>query len=306
MLQDWPVPLDTQLTLPDRFVSITVEREEEKPEIAEKTDEGEPGDEPGDEVVEAPPAPKEPEKPAPSKAEGPSSSADERARAEADRKKRLAAEVQNKTILGQLGALSSDGSSGGLVDTLAGGAGKTSMDDAFSGSRGVTTGAAGAERSGLASSGSSGADGKGQTMGIGDLQGTSGAKTASQGVSTGQKEETKVKARIKMGDGNDRLIGGKLDAKALSDALKRRERNFQACYERVLKGNPKAGGRVVVRFEISPVGSRGRVTDSKATQDTVGGGTGDCVAREIEKIAFPPPEGGKVVADKTFVFEAGK
>lgn len=301
MLQDWPEPLDSMVTLPDRFVTVLVDEKPVEPEIIpeEPVDGDGAGEEP---VADAPKAePKKDDKPS----EKPASS-DDKARADAERKKRLSAEVQNKTILGQLGAVSEGG--GGLVDVLSEGAGKTSMDDAFANSKGVVTGVAGAERSGLRSSGSSGADGSGKTVGIGDLKGTSGAAKANAGVGTGPKTETTVKAKIRFGDGSDKIIGagGKLDSKAISDALKRKESAFQKCFERELKKNPKAGGKVVVQFEISPAGSRGRVTSSKPTVDSVGGGVGQCVADEIGRIAFPPPEGGKAIASKTFVFEAGR
>lgn len=303
LAQEWPEPLDTMVTLPDRFVTVVVEERPVEPEVLPEQPaeaEGEPT-----QVAEAPPkpAPKVEDK-APAK--GPSS-AEEQAQADAARKKRLSAEVQNKTILGQLGALGGEGGSG-LVDVLSEGAGKTSMEDAFAGANGVATNVAGAERSGLRSSGSSNADGSGKTVGIGDLKGTSGAARAQAGVGTGDKQEVKVKANIRFGDGSDKIIGasGKLDSKAISEALKRKESAFQKCYERELKKNPKAGGKVVVTFEISAAGSRGRVTSSKATVDTVGGGTGQCVAEEISRIAFPPPEGGNAIASKTFVFEAGR
>ncbi len=305
LMQDWPEPLDNMVTLPDRFVTVVVEEKPVEPELLPQ--EPVEGEGEGEEVVaEAPSAPaKKEEKPSEKPSAG---SADEQAKADAERKKRLSESVQSKTILGQIGAVSADGGGGGLVDVLSEGAGKTSMDDAFANSKGVATNVAGAERSGLRSSGSSGADGAGKTVGIGDLQGTSGAKKAQDGVGTGNKTEVTVKAKIRFGDGSDKIIGasGKLDSKAISDNLKRKESAFQKCFERELKKNPKAGGKVVVQFEISPAGSRGRVTASKASVDSVGGGVGDCVADEISRIPFPPPEGGKAIASKTFVFEAGR
>ena len=307
-LQDWPEPLEQEFQIPDKFVQITVdvkEPEPPKPEIDpnEKTEgEGEP-EGPADDAPpqkEQPKAKEEP-KPAEAKSDKPKT-ADDLAREEAERQRRLADKVRNKTILGQIGAVSADGSSGSLVDMLASGAGKTSMDDAFANSKGVTTGQVGAEKSGLRSSGSSDADGAGgKTIGIGDLGASSGAKAAAKGVETGGKVEVKVKANINLKT-PEVVIGGTLDQASISSIIKRNEGNFQKCYERELKKNPKAGGKVVIVFEI---GMAGRTTMSKPEVDSVGGGTGECVAGVIANLRFPRPNGGPATVKKTFVFSSG-
>jgi len=210
----------------------------------------------------------------------------------------MAEEVQNKTILGVIGSVS-DGAS--LMDTLAEGAGATSMEEAFANSQGVKAGVAG-EKSGLVTSGSNSADGKGKSVGIGDLRGTKGAQAAKSGVDTGDKGEKKVKVRLRYE--KEKMIGaGKLDANAVSQVIKRRQSAIQSCYEREIKKNPKASGKVIATFTI---GTAGRVTRSKASQDTVGGGVGNCVAATIERMRFPRPEGGEVIVNKTFVFEVAQ
>ena len=310
--RDWPVPLEQQQLLQDRFVQIMVDTEEPElpePEPIEQPEaegEGEGEGEPAPAEEEPSPAPKN-DKPAeeePVADPTPKSerSADEMARLEAERKKRLAAEVQNSTILGQIGAVSTDGSSGGLVDILSDGAGKTSMNDAFEGSTGIKTGVVGAEKSGLRSSGSSDAEGTGGTVGGVELGKGSGAKKAAAGVGTGgTKKVTKVKARVNI-KGPTRTVGGKLDANSISKTLKRKSSAFQKCYERELKKNPKAGGKVVVVFVV---GSTGRVTSSKATADSVGGGVGACIAQTISRIKFGRPKGGDATVSKSFVFSSG-
>ena len=153
----------------------------------------------------------------------------------------------------------------------------------------------------MRSSGSSGADGTGSAVGGVELGRSSGASKASEGVGTGQKvEEKKVKAKVDL-RGQTQTVGGQLDGDAISKALQLRSSAFQACYERELKKNPKANGKVVVMFVI---GGAGRVTSSKSTTDSVGGGTGDCVAEVIGKIKFPSPKGGDVTVNKSFVFSA--
>ena len=157
-LQEWPEPLESKQIITDKFVQILVEDTEE-PTPVEPVETAEDGE--GEPVEEAAPEPapsKDPPKEEPKEEEaggdekaGDEKSADELAKLEAERKRRLAEEVQNKTILGQIGSVSTDGSSGGLVDVLSEGAGRTSMDDAFAGSTGIKTGVVGAEKSGLRS-----------------------------------------------------------------------------------------------------------------------------------------------------------
>lgn len=305
-LQDWPEPLEQEFQIPDQFVSIIVDKKEEEPKPEEpKPDENAEGD--GEPQNEEPaPAPKEKPKKAEKKADKPDEkpkSAEDLAKAEADRKRRLAEKVRNKTILGQIGAKSADGSSGGLVDMLTEGAGKTSVEDAFADSKGITTGQAGAEKSSLRSSGSAGADGKGgKSVGIGALGPGKGVGKASKGVGTGKKTERTIRAKVNI-KGPEKFIGGTLDKSSVSRILKRKAGAFQKCYERQLKKDPKAGGKVIVVFTI---GQAGRVTNAGASVDSVGGGVGTCVAGQIKRLRFPRPQGGDATIKKTFVFSSSR
>lgn len=309
--QDWPEPLEQEFDIPDQFVTLVADQPDEEvkpPEPEVKEEPSEDGEGEGDEKpVAEKPEKKESSAPAKAPEEKPEKeanpkSAEELAQQEADRKRRLADQVRNKTILSQIGAKSTDGSSGGLLDTLTNGAGSTSVKEAFAGSSSITTGTAGTEKGGLRSSGSSGADGSGgKSVGIGALGPSKSVATAGQGVSTGDKSQTRVKARVNI-KGPEKIIGGTLDKGSLSRALKRKQGDFQRCYERELKKNPKAGGKVVAVFTI---GSAGRVTSSSAQVDSVGGGVGTCVAGVIERIRFPKPSGGDATIKKTMVFAAG-
>ena len=110
---------------------------------------------------------------------------------EVERKRQLAAEAQNKTIMGQIGSVSADGGSGSLIDVLGEGAGNTSMDESFAGSSGVI----GAEKSGL---GSVGAKSMGviseRGIGVGDVSGSGGLGMRGAGRGGG-------------GEGTGRLVG---------------------------------------------------------------------------------------------------
>lgn len=295
MSRDWPKPRDIDYEMPDRFVKVMVDKEEEEIETTDekmdvpKEEEG-PSEEPKEEE-----GPSEEPKEEPKEEQTP----EERAAAEAERKRRMAEEVQQKTILGQLGSIAQDGN---IVDSLSEGAGKTSMEEAFANSEGITSGAAGAEKSGLKTSGSSGADGKGQAAGIGDLKGTKGAAKAQKGVGTGSKGAEK-KVRVKLKYEKEKAIGGKLDSNAISRVIKRRQSAIQRCYEREIKKNPSASGKVIIAFTI---GTAGRVTNSKAVNDSVGGGVGACVANQISRMRFPRPKGGEVIVKKAFVFEVAQ
>lgn len=304
-LKEWPVELERQQMISDKFVQIMVEDE---PDIVEPTPvetvadgEGEPTEEVGEEKEPEDSGPKDepaPEESSPDESTGDDKSADELAKQEAERKRRLAQEVQNKTILGQIGSVSSDGSSGDLVDVLSGGAGRTSMDEAFAGSTGIKTGVVGAEKSGLRSSGSAGGDGTGGAVGVGDIGPSKGAAAASKGVKVQEKTETKVRAKVRF-DTPTQSVGGKLDGSEISKVLKRKTSQFQKCHERELKKNPKAGGKVIVMFVIN---NRGRVTSARPTADSVGGEVGQCVAGVISRLKFSQPEGGDVTVSKAFVF----
>ncbi len=292
LANDWPEPKDLEYQLPDRFVQIMVNKDEE--EEIETTDEKmeivKEDDAKGEEEE-----PKEEEPAGEEEEEEVEQTPEERAAAEAEKRRLMAEEVQNKTILGVIGSVSEGGS---LLDTLSEGAGATSMEEAFANSSGVKSGVAG-EKSGLVTSGASGADGKGSQVGIGDLKGTAGAGKAKGGVDSGSKGEKKVKVKLKYE--KERVVGtGKLDGSAISSVIKRRSSAIQSCYEREIKKNPSASGKVVVTFTI---GTAGRVTQSKASQDSVGGGVGNCVAGVIQRMRFPRPQGGEVIVNKSFVFE---
>ena len=125
-------------------------------------------------------------------------------------------------------------------------------------------------------------------------------------MDTGKTAESQIKARpIKIQDPSD-MAGGTLDNKSVSTAIRRRQGAIQACYERELRKNNQAGGRVVVNFTIAARGSRGVVSQAKAVVDDVGGGVGKCVAKEIEGLrGLPAPEGGDVIINMPFVFQPG-
>lgn len=302
--QDWPEPKDTDRTIPDRFVKVKEKDEPDKPEPKDRKKK-----KPKETKDAEPTKQKQPEK----KAESNESekkeqkeedmSPEEQAKKEAEKQRQMAKEVKNKTILGEIGHVSKDGE-GSVADVLSEGAGKKSMDEAFDSSEGVTTGS-GAEKSGLKTSGSSDAEGSGEATGIGELDQTSGAKEAEEGggVETGEKKEKEVQADVDLKQPERTAGTGTLDSGSIRNVIKRYSSRIQRCYERQLKVDSSAGGKIVVSFTV---GRAGRVTNSQSKQDSVGGGVGQCVADVIKELRFPRPDGGEVMVNKTFVFEAGK
>ena len=220
--QEWPEQLDAaNREIPDRFVQIMTDKEPEEPPEPEKQEpkegEGE-SEKKAEKKEESKPKPKKEKKP---KKEDKPKTAEERAKAEAERRKRMAERVKKSTILHQLGAVSKDG--GNLVDTLAEGAGKTSVQEAFDGSTGMKQGVLGAEKSGLRTSGSSDAEGAGAKTGIGDLGKSSGAQAAEKDVDTGSKTEETVKARVNIKTPSQQVGTGKLSSSSISKGSTERD-----------------------------------------------------------------------------------
>jgi len=296
--QDWPEPKEANRSIPDRFVKV---KEKEKQDTPEPKDLKQKKDKKAEPTEKKQAEKSEPEesKPKEDKKEE-DMSPEEQAKKEAERQRQMAKQVKNKTILGEIGHVTKDGQ-GSVADVLQEGAGKKSMDEAFADSEGVTTGS-GAEKSGLKTSGSSDAEGSGEATGIGELDQTSGAKEAEKGVETGEKKEEKVQAQVDLKTPEETAGRGSLDSGSIRNVIKRYSSRIQRCYERQLKVDSSAGGKVVVNFTI---GRAGRVTDASSRTDSVGGGVGQCVADVIGGLRFPRPDGGEVMVNKTFVFEAG-
>lgn len=296
---DWPKPRDVA-ALPDRFVTMLqppeqkeIEKTEEKVEL-EKVE---------GEAAEAAEAKAEEPKPQPKAAPKGSSDPDQRAQQEANRKKSLAKNVENKTILKTIGTLGGAGSPS-LVDSLTGGASKTSLDEAFAGSTGVAQGTADVERSGLNRAGSSDASGTGAKAGIGSLGGVSAAKDAGK-VDTGDKREAvQVKAQVNIRSPESLVGEGVLDKNAVATVIRQRVGAVQSCYERELKKNPSLKGKLVVQFTI---GTAGRVTSASVVSNGLNSAeVGSCVVSRIQSWRFPKPEGGSVTVSKSFVFDSAK
>ncbi len=300
--QDWPEPKkQSSAEIVAKFADKKKKKEPDKPDLKkkkkkQKSDETKESEKKSSENKQA----KQKSDPEPKEKKKEQVDPEEEAAKKAERQREMAKEVRNKTIIGQLGSKSKDGE-GAVADVLESGAGKKSMKEAFENSEGITSGT-GAEKSGLETSGSADADGSGETGGIGDMDKTAGAEKAQEGVETGNKKEDKVQADVDLKSPAKTAGTGKLNSDSLSRTIQRYSGRIQRCYERQLKVDSEASGKVVVNFTI---GEAGRVTQAKSVTNSVGGSAGSCVAGVIKSLRFPRPKGGNVIVNKSFVFEAG-
>jgi hypothetical protein len=95
------------------------------------------------------------------------------------------------------------------------------------------------------------------------------------------------------------------DAKMWNDdtskVLASKQNDIKACYDDFLKGQPGAGGKVTVNFEVeTDAGKIQKVTIDKANT-TAPDALGDCVKKNIEGLVVSPPD--SKVGAATYVYE---
>jgi len=288
--KDWPVVEGWQ-GIPDRFAKLLVPPDvglKDKP--TELSDEGEAVDGEGEE-----------EKPtkSSSKSEGPKGpqlSAEERARQRAEQRAQLTEALAKTGINKILGAMTADGE-GGIADILQGGDVGSDQDSLFQQVSGVNV----AKGDGTGSlSGPVGGDSDGVVADISNIKSGKGGK----GVKTdGVGGERKLKAKTRRSKSTAVDGTGILDGAAVSKVLKQRMASIQACYERALRRDPTLGGKVKIQFTIA---GSGRVSSARVVSNDVSDAVGNCVASAIKRLRFPPPEGGSVTFQNSFLFESSR
>ena len=88
-------------------------------------------------------------------------------------------------------------------------------------------------------------------------------------------------------------VRGSLSKEAIRRHVRRNILDIRYCYESAWARDQSLAGRVEVRFVISPSGA---VSSSSVASSTLGNPTVEqCIARVVQSIAFPEPEGGGVV-----------
>jgi hypothetical protein len=294
--QEWPEPLEAQMLVENEFARIL---RIQPPEEKDTPDPPQESTDQGSASADAEPAPSEPDSPDPPD----SPSSDEPPASDPADPLRMAKKVEQETILGVIGTRNEDGES--AIDEFLAASGEAELDAAIAGANKLRVGDA-SDRDKLAS----GRDDqtRGRTVGVGGLERSNGARQAGRDVDTGQKAEEEVDCHgctVTQVPDEPSTRTAFSNPQTISDAIRRVQGRIQHCYERKVKMYPGLAGKVVVTFTIEQRGSRGRVTDARASVDQVGQGVGACVAGEIKRIRLPKPRGEQVVVNKAFIFEHG-
>ncbi|MBM4398575.1 MAG: TonB family protein, partial [Deltaproteobacteria bacterium] len=230
---------------------------------------------------------------------------EKRPESDAERSARLAKEVKGKTILQFL-----DGGPGGKTGPMTGITGMGNAFDMNANTMAVYT-EGGAAGTGIAAGGGKrwgGAGGMAATPG-GGIQKLAKSEVPGGGgrpgivkVATDEKVEEAVKIRIG-GSISGQSGSGKIDRASVESVFRRRKGAIQDCYERALKVNPNAAGKVTIRFTI---GTGGTVTSIDVADNSTGDtGIGTCIVQKVRSWPFPASEEGDVTFVYPFVLTSG-
>ena len=124
-------------------------------------------------------------------------------------------------------------------------------------------------------------------------------------VSTGRKSDSdEVRVRVRVGGSLGRKSGtGTIDKQSVASVFRRRKKAIRRCYEKSLRANPSAQGKVTIQFTIGPAG---RITNIRVTQDTTGDSSiGSCIVSRVRGWRFDPPDRGSVTFSKAFILSKG-
>ncbi len=188
---------------------------------------------------------------------------------------------------------------GSLADALAAGLDmRVSAADAIAQAQGIGVADGTAGRI-LTREGGTGGGGSGERGSLGALAG--GPEGGARAIATKAVSEHQVRGRVGLASGGITGGSGDFDASVVRQMIARRIRAIQACYERSLRQNPNAAGRVVVRFTIQESGT---VSGASAVENSTGDpGVADCVVGTVARFRFSPgPTGGSVTVSYPFVF----
>jgi TonB family protein len=174
------------------------------------------------------------------------------------------------------------------------------MEGAIGGMFGSTIGDSGGFGGlGLKGTGSGGG-GMGNTIGVGGL-GTRGRGGGQYGYGTGvAKIRDRGERNVNISVGQP-IIMGSLSMEIIRQVINSHRDQIKYCYEQALTRNPKLGGKVAIRFTISP---KGYVTQATVSQTTMNNSSMEgCVTQKIRTWKFPEPKGGGIViVNYPFIF----
>lgn len=156
-------------------------------------------------------------------------------------------EIANNVVIG---VLTGGGSEEGIFGQMSGTDQGSSLDSSISHAKGKSTSTkgTGTGRQRSTKSGKLGT-GKGQKVG-----------SVGAGKGTGTKVEEKITSRAKLGGADDLSISDLDPASVIKRIRSKYMAGMKRCHQRILKIDPKASGKVKIRFKVGPTG---RVTKAK-------------------------------------------
>lgn len=131
------------------------------------------------------------------------------------------------------------------------------------------------------------------TVGIGGI-GTSGRGGGREGYGTGPMGGKRNATIIAGGEGEE--FEGNIDREGIRRVIKENERQFRACYEKVLNKRPDLFGKITISWDIN---DRGRVVDARIKSSTVGNSEVEqCMLLRLRVLKFPesPPNNTAAVS----------
>jgi hypothetical protein len=268
-------PENDLIDIPDRFVDLLIDKEEEK---------------------------KKEKKPArdPDAGEGEKAKKEEGKVGKKDAKKMKAKgnkvdmKERDKKIAESAGIFSEEG-----LDM-----GGANLDPDLAGAIGGAIGAKGVQfgSGGLGSRGG-GFGGGGTAEGLGGM-GTKGMGAGRSGYGKGG-GDMGPKGEGGIGTvGGDPIIVGSLDRSLIDAVIKRHMNQIRYCYQRELTKNPNLAGKVGIKFVIAKDGS---VSKANPYEDTMTNpAVSSCIVGRFMRMTFPKPKGGGIVIVKyPFLFSPG-
>lgn len=72
--------------------------------------------------------------------------------------------------------------------------------------------------------------------------------------------------------------------------LQTKQNDIRVCYDDFLKGNPGAGGKVTVKFEVETEGGKIQNVTVDKPSSTAPDALGECVKKNIEGLVVAPPD----------------
>ena len=97
------------------------------------------------------------------------------------------------------------------------------------------------------------------------------------------------------------IVSGDIDKAIIKRVVKKRNKQYAACYEKALKAKPTLEGTTTVKFTIAESGHVIEAAGSGLDPDV-----DTCVANEFKQLEFPKAHGGNVIVSYPIRFKQQK